>query len=170
MAPRGAKKRSQTTGGGKGNAIFPPLQQSAAKAWAGVADSEFDLRVLCKGKYLKFFEQLVANRSYFRQWAAAVSPSNSSICFLLSFKSTAWPQGENDWSPYNSESTLQVQTKEGSWVEVGSPVDLLILDEVTACHLKGLLCLLYNGFADVTLDSAAELKDVWEHLGVDIVK
>ena len=61
MAPRGAKKRSQTTGGGKGNAIFPPLQQSAAKAWAGVADSEFDLRVLCKGKYLRIFEQLIAN-------------------------------------------------------------------------------------------------------------
>ena len=69
-----------------------------------------------------------------------------------------------------SQPTLQVQTKEGVWVEVVSPVDLLILDEVTACHLKGLLCLLYNGFADVTLDSAAELKDVWEHLGVDIVK
>ena len=52
MAPRGAKKRSQT-GGGKGNATFPPLQQSATKAWAGVADSEFDLRVICKGKTLQ---------------------------------------------------------------------------------------------------------------------
>ena len=63
-----------------------------------------------------------------------------------------------------------MQTKEGDWIEVSSPVDLLILDEVTACHLRGLLCLLYNGFADVTLDSAAELKDVWDHLGVDVVK
>ena len=47
MAPRGAKKRSQI-----GDVLFPPLRQSSAKAWAGVADSEFDLRVLCKGKCL----------------------------------------------------------------------------------------------------------------------
>ena len=69
-----------------------------------------------------------------------------------------------------SQPSNQMQTKEGVWVEVASPVDLLILDEVTATHLKDLLCLLYNGFADVTLDSAAELKDTWEHLEVDVVK
>ena len=69
-----------------------------------------------------------------------------------------------------SQPSNQMQTKEGVWVEVASPVDLLILDEVTASHLKDLLCLLYNGFADVTLDSAAELKDTWEHLEVDVVK
>ena len=63
-----------------------------------------------------------------------------------------------------------METREGIWVEVASSVDLLILDEVAACHLQGLLCLVYNGFADVTLDSAAELKGLWEHLTVDVVK
>ena len=53
MAPRGAKKRSQVGEGNKGNALLPPLHQSAAKAWAGVADSEFDLRVLCKGECIR---------------------------------------------------------------------------------------------------------------------
>jgi len=133
MAPRGAKKRSQI-----GEAILPPLRQSSAKAWAGVADSEFDLRVLCKGG-----ELLLCHR-------AILASASSFLKVLL--------QGH------------QVQIKEGIWVEIASSVDLLILDEVTACHLKGLLCLIYNGFADVTLDSAAELKDVWEHLGVDVVK
>jgi len=137
MAPRGAKKRSQV-GEGKGNALLPPLHQTAAKAWAGVADSEFDLKVLCKGGDL-----LLCHR-------AILASASSYLSVLL--------QGH------------KVQSKEGGWVEVASPVDLLILDELTASHLKDLLCLLYNGFADVTLDSAAELKDTWEHLGVDIVK
>ena len=53
MAPRGAKKRSQVVEGSKGNALLSPLYQSAAKAWAGVADSEFDLKVLCKGEFIR---------------------------------------------------------------------------------------------------------------------
>ena len=52
MAPRGARKRSQVEGS-KGNALLSPLYQSAAKAWAGVADSEFDLKVLCKGECIR---------------------------------------------------------------------------------------------------------------------
>ena len=58
MAPRGVKKKSQM-----GKAILPPLCQSSAKAWAGVADSEFDLRILCKGKCLGIvFVAFVANQ------------------------------------------------------------------------------------------------------------
>jgi len=111
---------------------------SPAKAWVGVAESKFDLKVLCKGG-----EVLSCHR-------AILASASSFLSGLL--------QGH------------KVETKEGSWVEVASAADLLVLDQVAAAHLQGLLCLLYNGFADVTLDSAAELKDVWEHLGVDLVK
>ena len=86
MAPRGAKKRSQT-GGGKGNATFPPLQQSATKAWAGVADSEFDLRVICKGKYFRIVDEFVANQTSGGELLlchrAVLSSASSSLSSLL---------------------------------------------------------------------------------------
>ena len=46
MAPRGAKRRGTT---GDGKVALPQIRPSAIKAWAGVASSELDMRVLCKG-------------------------------------------------------------------------------------------------------------------------
>ena len=44
------------------------------------------------------------------------------------------------------------------------------LTQVRARDLRRLLCLLYNGYADVTLEAAAELKEVWKHLDINIVE
>ena len=96
---------------------------------------------------------------------AILASASSFLSGLLQGHKVRWSHPQLD----HGEPT-KVETKEGSWIEVASAADLLVLDQVAAAHLQGLLCLLYNGFADVTLDSAAELKDVWEHLGVDLVK
>jgi len=63
----------------------------------------------------------------------------------------------------------EVQGRDGAWVAVGRP-ELLVLDQVQVADLRRLLCLLYNGFADVTLDAAADLKEVWKHLDINIVR
>jgi len=67
---------------------------------------------------------------------------------------------------------VQLQARDGSWLSLpdGNNGATLILDQVKAKDLRRLLCLLYNGYADVTLDAAADLKDVWKHLDIDIVK
>ena len=141
---------------------------SPAKAWVGVAESKFDLKVLCKGKYLMVGSSVLSQLSggeVLSCHRAILASASSFLSGLLQGHKVRWSHPQLD----HGEPT-KVETKEGSWVEVASAADLLVLDQVAAAHLQGLLCLLYNGFADVTLDSAAELKDVWEHLGVDLVK
>jgi len=66
---------------------------------------------------------------------------------------------------------VEVQTRDGTWVKIEQPGEkTLVLDQVNARDLRRLLCLLYNGYADVTLDAAADLKEVWKHLDINIVK
>ena len=64
----------------------------------------------------------------------------------------------------------EVQTREG-WVRLQQGQEAtLVLDQVRARDLRRLLCLLYNGYADVTLEAAGQLKEVWKHLDINIVK
>jgi len=65
----------------------------------------------------------------------------------------------------------EVQTRDGTWIRLESSENkTLVLDQVQARDLRRLLCLLYNGYAEVTLDAAADLKEVWKHLDINIVK
>jgi len=65
----------------------------------------------------------------------------------------------------------EVQARDGSWVRIEGRMEwTLLLDQVQLSDLRRLLCLLYNGFAEVTLNAAADLKEVWKHLRIDVVK
>merc|ERR1719357_1778197 len=46
----------------------------------------------------------------------------------------------------------------------------LIFPEIEKIDLQRMLCVLYNGYANVTVNAAEDLKRVWKHLGIDIVR
>jgi len=58
-------------------------------------------------------------------------------------------------------------TREGGW-KTGEVT--IILPGVLSKDLRMVLCVLYNGFAQVTVKAAEELKKVWKQLGIDIVR
>ena len=149
MPPRSARKPPQSLGG------RPGKQEGRTRAlWTEVSScpkQDFDLTLVCLGG-----EALRCHR------AVLASASN--------FLATLLQEPE-------------VQTREG-WVRLPGQESTLVLDQVLpgsdppspstpqvkARDLRRLLCLLYNGYADVTLDAAAQLKEVWKHLDINIVK
>merc|ERR1719228_961189 len=58
-------------------------------------------------------------------------------------------------------------TRDGSWrtEEVA-----ILMPDVHSRDLRRVLCVLYNGYAKVTVKAAEQLKKVWKQLDIDIVR